>query len=225
MNDSLKLTDFLKRNYKLLIVVLFAAAFFFSPLREKVTVSQFTMIIKSAKDMPFSSLVFVLVYILAVVLCFPGIAFMFLAGSIFGFWKGFLLASIASNIGCQLTFFISRYIGKEFLERILKIDRLLSKVSGKIDKNGFMIMLYIRLIPLFPFNVVNYALGLTDISHRDYTLGTLVGKVPAMTLYILLASKFSNIENSKHMLPVYVLALISFTSFTIFLEKKQKVFK
>lgn len=215
----------IKTVSKIILLVLVVFTVFLSPIREKLSLSELTSAIESARGMPSAPLVFVLSYVLGVVLALPGIAFMFLGGSIFGFWKGILLVVIASNIGCQLTFLLSRFFGKGFLSRFFKLTDFTEKLEDKIEQNGFMVMLYLRLIPLFPFNLVNYASGLTNVEYKDYTLGTLIGKLPAMIIYVYISSSFHDFESSKHKLPVYITVFVLFTASTLLLEKKQKVFK
>jgi uncharacterized membrane protein YdjX (TVP38/TMEM64 family) len=214
-----------KLNPKFIVLVLALSLIFFSPLRESISLEKLTSTVESAKDMPSAPWIFILSYVLGVILALPGIAFMFLGGSLFGFWKGILLVIIASNIGCQFTFLISRFLGRDFISKFFNLNGFLRKISDKIDQNGFMVMLYLRLIPLFPFNLVNYASGLTNVTHRDYALGTFVGKLPAMFIYVYIASNFSDFENSKHKIPVYIAVFVIFTATTLLLEKKQKVFK
>lgn len=214
-----------KLNPKFIVLVLALATVFFSPLKESISLEKLVSTVESAKDMPSAPWIFILTYVIGVVLALPGIAFMFLGGSLFGFWKGITLVIIASNIGCQFTFLISRFLGRDFVSKFFKLNGFLGKISDKIENNGFMVMLYLRLIPLFPFNLVNYASGLTNVKYSDYALGTLLGKLPAMIIYVYISSSFTDFENSKHKLPVYIGVFIVFTVATLLLEKKQKVFK
>lgn len=219
------LTKFLKSNYKILLVLSVLALVVFSPIKDHITVENLSNMINTASDSKSAPFVFVLAYILGVVFALPGLIFMVLAGSIFGFWQGVALVVIASNIGCQITFLISRSLGREFVSRFFSLNGFYSKVSNKMDHDGFTIMLYLRLIPIFPFNVVNYISGLTSVSYRDYTLGTLLGKLPAIIIYVFLSSRVSDMDNALKNLPLYAFILITFLTVTLLIEKKQKVFR
>lgn len=219
------LSKFFKSNYKALFVLLLLLVVFFSPVKDHITVENLLNLINSASDSKSAPLVFVLAYVLGIVFALPGLIFMILAGSIFGFWQGIALVIIASNLGCQITFFISRALGRDFVSRFFSLNGFYNKISKKMDSDGFTIMVYLRLVPIFPFNVVNYVSGLTGVSYRDYTLGTLLGKLPAIIIYVFLSSRVSDVDNALKNLPLYALILVTFLAVTLLIEKKQKVFR
>lgn len=175
------------------------------------------------QENPWAPFIYIALYIVGVVFALPGLALTVIAGPIFGFWKGTLLVVIASNIGCQMTFWISRWLGQEFVERFIRSESFLEKVSDKIERNGFMVMLYLRLIPLFPFNAINYLSGLTSIKHRDYTIATFVGMLPATMVYVYLSASAAEIKDNPLGLIVSVVVLIVFTVATTMIKRRQKL--
>lgn len=219
------LSNFFKSYYKLLLLIVAVAVFLFSPIKNHINIDNLSSMIDSARGSKSAPLVFVISYIVGVVFALPGLIFMILAGSIFGFWKGLALVIIGSNLGCQITFFISRALGKDFVSKFFSLNGFYNKLSKKMDNQGFLVMVYLRLIPIFPFNVINYVSGLTSVSHRDYTLGTLLGKLPAIVIYVFLSSRVSDPDDALKNLPLYALILIGFLGITLLIEKKQGVFR
>jgi uncharacterized membrane protein YdjX (TVP38/TMEM64 family) len=171
---------------------------------------------------PYAPLLYLCVYVIGVVLAVPGTALTILAAPLFGFWKGLLLVVLASNLGCQITFFISRFLGKDVVQKWIKPDSFLEKASAKIEKNGFLFMLYVRLLPIFPFNVVNYLSGLTTIRYRDYTLATLLGMLPGTFMYVYLSHTAADVRNNPYGLLVSVSLLLIFTSAVVLLKKRHE---
>ena len=152
-----------------------------------------------------------------------GFALTILAGPIFGLWLGTLLVIIASNIGTQITFWISRLAGRDFVAKIIKNDSFVDKVSKKFEKNDFLVMLYMRLIPVFPFNVINYLSGLTPVRYKSYTLATFLGMIPGSFVYVYLSTSVANVRENPLGIIVPIVLLVLLTVGTIIIKKKKKV--
>jgi len=126
--------------------------------------------------------VFVLGYALAVVAFVPG-AFLTLAGgAIFGVAKGTGLALLAASLGATGAFLIARHGGRRWLEQRLAGDARFRAIDDAVGSQGLKIMILLRLSPAFPFNLLNYALGLTKVRLSDYLLACL-GMLPGTLLY------------------------------------------
>jgi uncharacterized membrane protein YdjX (TVP38/TMEM64 family) len=130
-------------------------------------------------------LVFVLIYILAVVLALPGSAITIAGAALFGSVWGVVLVSIASTIGASIGFLISRYLARDFIlrkfthnEKFLKLDRL-------TEEHGAIVVAITRLIPLFPFNFLNYGFGLTGVRFRTYVFWSWLCMLPGTILYVV----------------------------------------
>ena len=126
--------------------------------------------------------IFVLFYIVSTILCLPGSVLTLLSGLIFGVWLGTILVFIGANIGVMCTFFITRYFGRKTAEKILR-GKLLN-LREKISDHGFNVVFWIRLIPVFPYNVLNYTFGLTQVKTKDYILGNFLGMLPGTFVYV-----------------------------------------
>jgi uncharacterized membrane protein YdjX (TVP38/TMEM64 family) len=131
------------------------------------------------------SISFVFLYALGVIMSFPGLILTLSGGIIFGTIKGTLLNAIGANIGAGLAFFIGRYLGRDFAEKLIRGK--LKSIDDNLGENGFMAILRLRLIPLVPFNLLNYASGFSKISYKDYALGSLLGMIPGTFIYTFFA--------------------------------------
>jgi uncharacterized membrane protein YdjX (TVP38/TMEM64 family) len=133
----------------------------------------------------WGALVFVLIYILAVVLALPGSAITIAGGALFGSVWGVVLVSIAATIGASICFLISRYLARDFIlhkfgqnEKFIKLDRM-------TKEHGAIVVAITRLIPLFPFNVLNYGFGLTGVPLRTYVFWSWLCMLPGTIIYVV----------------------------------------
>ncbi|MDW7657391.1 MAG: TVP38/TMEM64 family protein [Bacillota bacterium] len=200
-----------------LLLVLMVAV---SPLRKYLTIETMTAFINQFRANPYAALIYLSIYVAGVVLAVPGTALTILAAPLFGFWTGLLLVILGSNLGCQITFFASRYLGKDIIQKWIKPGSFLEKASVKIERTGLLFMLYIRLLPLFPFNVINYLSGLTTIKYRDYTLATFLGMLPGTLMYVYLSHTATDVKNNPYGFIVSVIILLVFSAGVIFFKKR-----
>ncbi len=126
---------------------------------------------------------FVIGYIVATVAFLPGAPLTIAAGFLFGLVGGTLFVFIGSTIGASLCFLISRYLAREWVERKLAAFPKFATIDQAVAKQGLKIVLLLRLSPIFPFNLLNYALGLTQVRFLDYLIGS-VGMLPGTFLYV-----------------------------------------
>ncbi|KAF5839477.1 snare associated Golgi protein-domain-containing protein [Dunaliella salina] len=141
-----------------------------------------------AKDLgPFwGAALFTAAYVLFTVLLIPGSILTLAAGALFGPIRGTVVVSIASTLGAVAAFLIARYLAQPWVEAKLRGNMRLQAVISSISAEGTRLVLLLRLSPLFPFAILNYALGLTTISLTDYTLATWLGMIPATFAYVYL---------------------------------------
>ncbi|MDH5298395.1 MAG: VTT domain-containing protein [Desulfobulbaceae bacterium] len=120
----------------------------------------------------WSPLVFILVYALGICLFLPATLFTGLGALLFGTLHGFVYNEAGALLGASAAFYIGRYLGRDFAASLIG-DRL-KKYDDKIGANGFATTLYLRLL-FFPFTPLNFGMGLTRVTFRDYFFGTLFG--------------------------------------------------
>ena len=128
------------------------------------------------------------VYVVAVVFIVPGSILTLLGGFLFGVVEGFVLVSISSVTGACLAFIIGRYFARQWVEERAHSFERWVKFDHAIAIRGFFVVLLTRLSPVFPFNLLNYFLGLTKIRFTHYLLASWLGMAPATLLYVYLGS-------------------------------------
>ncbi len=128
-------------------------------------------------------LIFVIAYVLAAVLFVPGALLTLAGGAIFGLVEGTVLVFIAATLGSGLAFLIARYLARESIEARIRSNPRFSAVDRAVARDGLKITFLLRLSPIFPFNFINYALGLTKVGFRDYMLAS-IGMLPGTILYV-----------------------------------------
>jgi uncharacterized membrane protein YdjX (TVP38/TMEM64 family) len=152
--------------------------------------------IQWAKGMgPTGGVVYALFYIAGTALFFPGLPLTLGAGFLYGAVIGTLVVSPASVAGASLAFLIARYFARDWVTHRLKKYPQAAAIDRAIEKNGFKAVVLLRLQPVLPFNILNYALGLTSIRLRDYILASWIGMFPATVLYVYLGSVMNDISD------------------------------
>jgi uncharacterized membrane protein YdjX (TVP38/TMEM64 family) len=140
-------------------------------------------------------LLFGAVYILATVLFVPGSLFTLGAGFVFGVVVGTITVSLASTLGASAAFLVGRTLARDWVRQRIARSRRFQTLDEAIKRRGFMIVLLVRLSPVFPYNVLNYALGLTQVSFRDYVLASWIGMLPATVMYVYLGSTLKTLAD------------------------------
>lgn len=133
-------------------------------------------------------LVYVVVYVIGAMVLLPGLLLSFVGAVLFGVWEGTLYTWIGATIGATGAFLLARFLGRDFVDQLLRGK--LRALDERLRERGFMSLLVIRLVPLFPFNGVNFGCGFTGIRLRDYVLATAIGIVPGTFVYQYLFATF-----------------------------------
>jgi uncharacterized membrane protein YdjX (TVP38/TMEM64 family) len=139
--------------------------------------------------------IYAVFYIVGTALFFPGLPLTLGAGFLYGAVIGTLVVSPASVAGASLAFLIARYFARDWVTRRLKKYPQAAAIDRAIEKNGFKAVVLLRLQPVLPFNILNYALGLTSVRLRDYMLASWIGMFPATVLYVYLGSVMNDISD------------------------------
>jgi uncharacterized membrane protein YdjX (TVP38/TMEM64 family) len=142
--------------------------------------------------------VFIGLYSLATVLFVPGSILTLGAGVVFGVVLGSIYVFIGATIGATLAFLIGRYLARGWVAKRIANYGKFSEIDAAIARKGLKIVLLTRLSPVFPFVLLNYSLGITQVSLRDYILGC-VGMIPGTVMYVYIGSltgSLATIQNS-----------------------------
>ncbi len=137
---------------------------------------------------------FMTLYIVQTALSLPGAAILSLAaGAIFGSIMGTVYANIAATTGATLAFLVTRYLLRDVV-----LNRFGGKLEGmnrELEERGFGYLLFLRLVPLFPFFLINLAAGLTRIPLRTFFFGTLLGIIPGGFVYVNAGASLASIDS------------------------------
>ncbi|MCG3863318.1 MULTISPECIES: bifunctional TVP38/TMEM64 family protein/FAD-dependent oxidoreductase [unclassified Photobacterium] len=171
------------------------------------------------------------IYVLATALSLPGAAILtLLAAAIFGFWPSLVIVSFASTIGATLAFLSSRFILRDWVQQ--RFGSRLKTINQGIEKEGEFYLLTLRLIPVFPFFLINLLMGLTPIKTRTFYLISQLGMLPATAIFINAGTQLSNIESLRGIISTPVLLSLALlgifpliAKFIVTTIKRKQVYK
>lgn len=223
-----------KVNYKksliLFLVILMIASFFIFDLKSFFNFEY----LKSSREMfllyYFENsfqviLFFFLVYVLMTALSLPGAAILTLAaGMIFGFILGLVIVSFASSLGALCAAFFSRYLFREILEK--KFNDKLKLVNERVKKEGAFYLFSLRLIPIFPFFLINILFGLTKMKLWTFYWVSQIGMLLGTMVYVNAGSQISKIDSLSGILsPTLILSFVLLGLFPLIIKKGMEFLK
>lgn len=137
---------------------------------------------------------FIILYIAQTALSLPGAAILSLAaGAVFGAVTGTLYVNIGATVGATLAFLVARYLFRDAVLR--KFGANLEKVNRELEQRGFNYLLFLRLVPAFPFFLVNLGAGLTKLPLRTFFFGTMIGIIPGSFVFCNAGASFATISS------------------------------
>lgn len=144
-------------------------------------------------------LAFIGLYVVATVLFLPGSVLTLGAGAAFGVVWGSIIVSIASTLGATCAFLVGRYLARDAVARRLERHPRFAAIDQAVGTEGWKIVGLARLSPVFPFNLLNYAFGLTRVSLRDYFVASWLGMMPGTVMYVYVGSlvRAASVERTR----------------------------
>jgi len=137
---------------------------------------------------------FMAIYIIQTALSLPGAAILSLAaGAIFGSMMGTVYAVISASIGATLAFLVTRYLLRDFV--LARFGSRLEGMNRELEQRGFNYLLFLRLVPIFPFFLINLAAGLTRLPLRTFIVGTLFGIIPGGFVFVNAGASLATITS------------------------------
>lgn len=133
-------------------------------------------------------LVLIAAYVVATVLFLPGSILTLAGGFLFGVIGGTIAVSAGSTLGASAAFLVGRYLARGVIEKKVSGNAKFGAIDEAVGNQGFKIVLLTRLSPIFPFNLLNYAFGLTRVRFGSYVLASWLGMIPGTVLYVYLGS-------------------------------------
>jgi uncharacterized membrane protein YdjX (TVP38/TMEM64 family) len=139
-------------------------------------------------------LTFIILFNILTLVGFPGSLLTLKSGYVFGLGWGTLYVLIAATIGATLAFLFGRYLTREWVQQKVARNVQLRAIDRAVTIEGWKIVLLVRLSPLFPFNLTNYAFGVSQISLKNYIIGS-IGILPGTVLYTYMGSLTNKLTN------------------------------
>ena len=175
---------FAKKLIVIFIIVDIAAALLFLPFRDWFT--HFEAYVKSLGSVGPIAVAFA--YVVTTILFIPGSALTIGSGTLFGLKTGFIVVLIGANLGALCAFLLARTLLREKVAKWAEGNAKFRSLDRAVGSQGFKMVFLSRLSPVFPFNLLNYLLGLTAIQTRAYILANLFGMLPGMFLYVYIGA-------------------------------------
>ena len=138
-------------------------------------------------------LVYVVAYAFRSLVFFPASILTITAGILFGPWLGILLTVIGENISANISFVVGRYFTIDLLNFFSTKNRFMPRLTCKIQENGFLTVLIMRLTFL-PFDLVGYSSGMCNIKQKDFALATVVGTIPGLLTFVFLGGALLDVR-------------------------------
>ncbi|MCM2264647.1 MAG: TVP38/TMEM64 family protein [Desulfuromonadales bacterium] len=154
-----------------------------------------------------------LCYVVVTALSLPGAAVMTLAGgALLGFWAAFVTVALASTLGATLAFLSSRFLLRDWVQE--KFGDKLKAVNEGVAQDGAFYLLTLRLVPIFPFFIINLVMGLTPMPTRTFAWVSQIGMLPATAVFVNAGTQLARIESAAGILSPQL--LLSFALLGLF---------
>ncbi|RZN41774.1 TVP38/TMEM64 family protein [Escherichia sp. E2593] len=140
----------------------------------------------------FGYSLYILLFIIATLFLLPGSVLVIAGGIVFGPLTGTLLSLIAATLASSCSFLLARFLGRDLLLKYVGHCHTFQAIEKGITRNGIDFLILTRLIPLFPYNIQNYAYGLTAIAFWPYTLISALTTLPGIVIYTVMASDLAS---------------------------------
>lgn len=153
-----------KNNWKRLFVPLLILGILFTAAR-MIELDDYLQIVQKWvwQFGPWGAVVFVGIYVAATLFLFPGMPFTIMAAFLFGSLWGFVVMTAATTLAAVIGFMVARYLARDALERWLRAFESFEKLTDLVEQNSWLAIPFVRIMPIFPFSLNNYALGLTHL--------------------------------------------------------------
>ena len=224
MKRRVALKNFRLKFIILLVIAALIAIFFVFDLHRYFTLSElkarqqsFNAFYADHKAVTIS--IYMIVYIAMAALSLPGAAVMTLAGgALFGLWVGLIVVSFASTIGATLAFIAARFLFNDYVQQ--KFRDKLKSINAGFRRDGNFYLFTLRLVPIFPFFVINLAMALTPLRVGAFYLVSQIGMLPGTFVYVNAGTQLSRIESLKGMLsPELIFSFVLLGLFPLLAKK------
>ncbi len=150
---------------------------------------------------PWAPVVYILLYSVGPSFMLPGLPITIVGGVLFGPFWGVVYVAVGATLGAGVAFLVARSMGRDWVEGVLKgtgkAPGRLAQLDAEVSVKGWKVVAFTRLIPLFPYNVLNYAFGLTSIGFAQYMVATFVFMLPGVIAYVVFSSSILDLFGGR----------------------------
>lgn len=214
-----------KLNFKkifLLMLILTGSKFVYDLQKSNVlTIDKMLNFIETSKFL--APLIYIIIYAIGPSVFFPSLILTIIAGMLWGPFWGVVFAITGATIGCSIPFLLARYILHDNVKRLFGIKRW-EKLTTLVEKNGWKVVAFTRIVPMFPFPVLNYLFGITPIKFLHYLISSFIFMLPACIAYVYFGSGIFELITKKNFIPlIFAIILISLVMVIPWFIKKSKI--
>lgn len=226
----------IKRILLILLILILAASFFYFDLNQLLTLDGLKGSMAQFNDYKTQSPLliiggFFLLYVVVTSLSLPGAAILTLAaGALFGLWQGLLVASFASSIGATLAFLTSRYLLRDTIKQ--RFPERLAAIDAGVEKEGGFYLFTLRLVPIFPFFLINLLMGVTAIKARTFYWVSQIGMLAGTFVFVNAGTQLAKIDSLSGILSFNLIVSFALLGFfpliakgILNMLKKRRVYK
>ena len=161
----------------------------------------------------FSPVIYIILFTFVPLTLFPDSVLAIAGGMCFGMVGGFIYTMIGASFGGTLSFFLARTLGHKVFNKFIKKD--ISNLENAIKNKGFALVFTLRLIPLFPFDVISYAAGFSGVKFKDFALATILGTIPGIFVFINIGDKAAQTASSSFYVSIALLVGLLVISYAL----------
>ncbi|MBO1517702.1 FAD-dependent oxidoreductase [Psychrobacter halodurans] len=226
----------MKKIVLILLIIILAASFFYFDLNQLLTLDGLKGSMAQFNDYKAQSPLlviggFFLLYVVVTALSLPGAAILTLAaGALFGLWQGLLIVSFASSIGATLAFLASRYLLRDTIKQ--RFPERLAAIDAGVEKEGGFYLFTLRLVPIFPFFLINLLMGVTAIKARTFYWVSQIGMLAGTFVFVNAGTQLAQIDSLSGILSFHLIVSFALLGFfpliakgLLNMLKKRRVYK
>lgn len=169
---------------------------------------------------------FIVTYAIATIAFIPGSVLTLGAAAVFGLGWGLLWVTIGANVGANLAFLIGRYFARDAISKQIENNQRFAAIDRAVGREGWKVVGLTRLSPAFPFNLLNYAFGLTNVPWIEYSLATLVGMMPGTFMFVYIGSlgklAADSDQTSTAQLVLTIVGLVATIAVTVLITRRAR---
>ena len=159
----------------------------------------------------WAPLAYIALFVLLPAFFFPVAVLALAGGLLFGLWKGAVYTFIGAVLNCSLMFWMARHVGRRQIEALIQkrlSPQWQNRLNRLVGRDGFLFLIILRLIPAVPYNLINYAFGLTGMPYHTYILASAIGIIPGTFAFSNIGDKVLDVTSPDFWIAIGLLVLL-----------------